>query len=265
MSEHSGPGAPPVTTTSGNVNPGLVAAQASQDPMVFMGNGKTLVSGYDPSRDALDPTKTDYSSAPRYLSRDEASLDWYSWEEEERQKFTKDLYEKGMLQSPNDTDGAFSLWNWAVQQAAGYASVGKDVTPWQVIDTKATYVQADKGFNVKGPHTSTQEQTNIIDDGDAEQIVKSLFRQEFGQDPTDKQVKKYVAQIVSASAKQPGVSTSTTEYDSTGQATNTSTRYQPGFTQADAQGMMEDKLGQDPEAGAYQAVSQYAPLLDSLF
>jgi len=236
------------------------AQDALKDPLVFMGPGADtkLNLGSAPLTDeqlmvpgrSLMPTTTAISQ-------------WYAWDEEERKKLAEELYQNGIIDSAANMDAAFSMWQAAVNQAANFQLVGKDVTPWQIIENQGSYNKANGigpgGQEAPQPSTSTNTNYSYLDPAQAELTVKNMFQEAVGRAPTGDELERYSTMIISASHEDP--STTVTSTDGRG---NTTSRFTPGFTDADAQEQIDTKLANDPESGAYQAVSSYFPLLEQL-
>lgn len=247
---------------SGQPGYGVSAApQAASGPMAYIGGSPGLVPEVDTSRDALTGRTTGVQSSP-YKTVDEATLMWYSWDEKDREELAQSLYDNKLIKDKNDFDSAFKWWSQAVKESANFHAVGKDVTPQAWLDQQGAYAKAAQGDPLT--RQQIQRNTSVMDDGTAEQIVKAMYQKLVGRDPSDRELAVDVGRIVSASEAAQAVTSSTTTTNEDGSLTSSSSVYRPGFTEADAQNMILDKLDRDPEAGTYQAVSTYANALYSL-
>lgn len=234
--------------------------QASlKDPPVYMGPGAVQLDlGSAPLTNAQKTVP-----GRNIVSSSAAVSQWYEWEEDERKALAKKLFDAGIIGSAADMDAAFRAWSAAVSEAANYQQVGKDVTPWQILENQGSYNRAAGIGPGGGQVPKARDQTNTsysyLDEGQATVTAKSMFRQATGRDPNEDELNSFVTQIVSLSKQSPSVTKTHTDVEG-----NTTSRFTPGFTEADAQQAIDTKLAADPETGAYQAVSMYYPLLEQL-
>jgi hypothetical protein len=227
----------------------------STTPTVFMGKGASRV---DKTRDALIPG----TASDRVQDLPSAKLEFFK-DEDLRMRWQEELYRLGLTKSPDDFETSLSAWEKAVELAAQYHQVGKNVTPWQVLD-----LVAGKGGRIQtnGPKTtvSRSKSTDMPTAGDIDHSTRSIFQEQMGRDPTESELARYRGIALREAKRNPAIVTTTTTTDPDGNSTSTSTR-QGGFTANDLAEAQTKNASDDPEHGAYQASTFYFnALLDAI-
>jgi hypothetical protein len=188
---------------------------------------------------------------------DDALIDIYRWDDEERHQWGKRLYAAGLAQSPDDWDAQLKGWQTAVQGASDYyTNAGRKITPWKFMDlyTKDTGLGPGGKKDLSG--TTTRHDTNVFipDKSDAAAAVKTLFKEQLGRAPDDGELDRYTSMMLSKYKAHPETTTTTSTTNSDGQIvkqnSTTTGRYNPAND-------LENKAQADPEWGAYQAATTY--------
>lgn len=191
---------------------------------------------------------------------DDAKLEFYSWSFKQQQDFAKELYEKNLIQSPYDLSAAQGVWEDVVKAATNYYAAGNPLTPEEILDNAAALkkIAADPKSV-----TSVNTAVNVMGEAEAKQLVRSIFQQGVGRDPTSDELEMYANQVVSASEEKASVTTMTQTKNSTG-GVDTDTVSMPGYTAADAREAIQTGMERDPEYGIYQAATTYWNALEDL-
>lgn len=223
---------------------------AASADKVYMGGG--MMTGH--------PTTRTVES--RTLSKVDAQRSWYLMSDAERAALGTRLYRAGIVADPNNYKQVQSAWQYAVEEAAeAYAAGRQRMTPWDVIG-----MMAGTSGAAAGPKTTSYSSTsvNIPTKQDAAAAVRSIFQDAIGRDPTDGEIARYSSVIFGAAKANPTRTNTTTTTDASGNSTSSSTT-SGGMTAAGYQEMLENKVRQDPEYGAYQAATTYMnALMDAI-
>lgn len=225
----------------------------------------TVVVGWNPITSIDDAhDRGGGNRTPKTVGLQEAYNMYYEMSQAERGALGMALYRTGIIKDPGDFDSIQAAWKKAVDDAAGFyaGSKGKNkVTPWDVLGMK---IGAMGGAGGAAPRsqTSTSTSYNIPSPLDAEAGVKAIFSSAVGRAPTDEEVKKYSAIMVGLAKKNPSKSTSTTNYDASGNAT-TSSSSTGGIDAAGMRQGVMNQLEDTGEYGAYQAATTYFNVLMS--
>ncbi len=262
-------------TTQGFQNPGLANFGAStiKDP-VYMGgyvpyswqtNGsagsiKTAPRKmYDPNEQvmpgATDIARAQSADATQTVSIDEAFVDIYGWTDEERNAFANRLYHAGIIDDPSSWDKVESAWKAAVVGSNNAYKAGRYLTPWNVVDMWESLGDPAKRNPTK-PKEVTSTSYNIPSAQEAEAMVKAIFRDKIGRDPSDGELAKYRSMVVTKAKANPSVTTTTISPD--GNQTSTTTG---GI---DLQSVAGDAVEGDDDYGVYQSVTTFYNALQSM-
>lgn len=222
-----------------------VAGQDASDRQVAKPNGKgQLVGG---------GTAVTRDVASGYLAWNDPSV----LSDLDKRNLALTLYRAGLVSDPGNYDQVQAAWNQAVQDAAQAYQAGKMVTPMQMLASKVAFAADVRKANGGLTNTSTSTSYNIPSPQDSEAIVKSVFQQGIGRDPTEHELAKYSTMISGIAQKNPSTSTSTTTRDLAGNSHTTTSTHEKAPTQAGYQQAIMDGVQQNPEYGAYQAATTY--------
>jgi hypothetical protein len=231
---------------SASAEPGVHAA-----PMVYWGQA---------TRGEL---MHDYNVGGQEKTLDDAMIDFYRWDDDERLAWGKRLYGAGLIDNAGDFDAQLKGWQRAVQGASDYyTNAGKKITPWKFMELYAKDSGLGPGGKKDLSGTTTRKDTNVFipDRSDAEVAVKTLFKEQLGRAPEPGEMDRYVSMMLRKYRQNPETSTTTSTTDSEGrivsQKSTTTGRFNPA-------GALENKAQADPEWGAYQAATTYYNALQS--
>jgi hypothetical protein len=167
------------------------------------------------------------------------------------------LFRAGLVSNPGNYDQVQQAWNQAVQDAAQANVAGKMVTPLQMLSQKIAFAASVRQDKPGTTSTSNSTNYNIPSPQDSEAIVKSVFQQGIGRDPTQNELAKYSTMISGIAQKNPSTSSSTSTTDAQGNSHTSTTTHEKAPTQAGYQQALMDQVQQNPEYGAYQAATTY--------
>jgi hypothetical protein len=232
---------------------GGYVAGAAAGPKVYMGstyNYADDVPAMDRKGHASDST----------LTTDGGKQYFFSLSATEQQSWADKLYRAGIINDPSNYDAAFAQWSSAVDYAANqYTYGGKKITPWDVL-------QARMGLaKTAGPKTTTSNSTSVtyLAPGDAEAMVKAVYQNALGRDPSSGELSRYRSMLISRVKANPQHTKTTQTVDVNGNSTSSSVTSGGATSQSLQQGLM-DKAQADPEYGAYQAATTYMGALQQL-
>lgn len=235
----------------------LAQAQAAQgatgtSPKVFMGRS---FSPDAPGTNRLSFPGTKNGTA-NYSTPDEAKSKWYLMSEAERDSLAQRMQRAGLISDAHDYDAALKAWNYAVEEASGFTTAGRDMTPWGFLDL----VEASGSGNSRGaPKTQTANSTrvNLPSKADAEAVVTQILHDALGRDPDKGELARYSSLLIGKAQANPEKTSTTTTYNADGSSSNSSTVTSGGYSSAAMQQDVLDKAKADPEYGAYQAATTY--------
>lgn len=255
---------------------------------VFMGNQPTKAKGLTAAQLAALPPSALYqaqrngasTSAPKWMSADDATGQYFNWSQKARDDFRAKGLLSGLLTTGAGDLEAYSLWSSLVSQAALYGAQGKQVSP---LDILSGYVKGNSSsgwiksgdFETNpatgqkryvGPQfkTTTQNQVDLTDPATARAIAVQQFQSLLGRDPGQGEISAFANALSQSEQQNPSSATTTTQYDmTTGEAVNTDTVTSGGLT-ADAQAQLAaDQAKGKKEYGATQAATTYMNALQS--
>lgn len=207
------------------------------------------------------------------VSLQEAYNDYYTWQPQEQQAWTSKLFRAGLISDPSDVASALAFWKQAVDLAGGQYTVGhKKVTPWDMAQQMLGLAEAQNGKKNK-PTTETRVNTSteVLNSGDADNMITTMYQNELGRNPTDGELSRYRSMLINKSRNDPTTSvestTTTPLLDKSGAASgnttvDTSTNQQDGWSQAGLNNSLQQQVQADPEWGAYQAATTYMNALE---
>lgn len=257
--------------------------------VVYMGSERYTKGGMDKgSGQALPRGKTMYGTKDIKMSSDEAYKDYFTWGQKKQGDFISQGILSGMLKLGDGPLEGSKLWKKLVDEAAVYGSVGKKVTPF---DLMATYVGASGGGNAwtqqgvwevntvtgerrysgpgkylgHGMASQTDSRTDLTDPDTAKAVATKLFQDLMGRDPGAGELGSFASALHNAEASSPVVSNTTTQYDmTTGQALSTNTQSSGGVSAEGKAYIGEQQIKKKKEYGAFQAATTYQNALESL-
>ncbi len=220
------------------------------------------------------------SAAPRYdyKSYAEARLDPIDWSTDQTAKFVN----QGVMNKIPGFDvnmglpEILSAWDDLIK--ASYEMNQRDPdnprwTPQDVMNTYAnpkgkfgTVVRGNWEYDIAtgekiryvGPlsKTTTSTQINELTREDALALTKQSMATMLGRMPSNEEVMQYMGILNGYEQANPQVTTTTTQIDpETGESADTSSVTKGGTSAAGRQALLEEKLRQDKEYGAYQAAT----------
>lgn len=220
-------------------------ASSAKNPPVYLGQGPPGV---------WSPTFGSEGSPPITQNLDAVAQDFYSWNQNTKDKFLSQLALAGY-----DTEGmkdaqAAQLWGSYAEQAAKYWNNGSGakMTPWDVLamDMK----QREKYLNTPRTVTNTSTSFNLSTEGDARAIFMQAAQSLLGRDPTASETKTFQAALNAMERANPTVTTQTQNFigDTLQSQQSTSTG---GVGEGAKTVLAMDDIKKDPEYGAYQAAT----------
>lgn len=246
--------------TSG-LNGGSGAAVTSTDGAAA---AQTVFLGYGNYAHNPNPNPSDHPPVLANLA--DALIDYRNWSPERLKDWAERAYIYGYTTSPFDYQGALKTWQSMVKQAAIFHSGAgnPNISPDNVLEMF-------QGGNAKelskrraaGPRsiTSTQNSINLTDPATARAAVNVTLRRMLGRDATDAEVHALTDAIHAKEKANPNSTTTTTQYDASGQAKSSSSVSSGGFGQDAVNALLESSAQKNPEYGEYQAAAFYLPQL----
>lgn len=258
--------------------------------VVYMGSeritkGDSISKG---SGQSLPRGKTMYGSRDVKMTSDEAYKDYFTWNQKKQADFVAQGILSGMLKLGDGPLEGSKLWKKLVDEAARYGSVGKKVTPF---DLMASYVSASGGGNAwtsqgvwevntvtgerryagpgkylgNGQAQETSSRVDLTDPDTAKAVATKLFQDMMGRDPGAGELGGFASALHSAEQNSPVVANTTTTYDMTsGQALSSSTQSSGGVSAEGKAYIGEQQVKKKKEYGAFQAATTYQNALESL-
>lgn len=222
------------------------------NPQVYMGSTVTSVgqdandrrsgSTKSPTLMSVDTAVGSFNDPSLFSSTDIAYLG-------------KTLYKAGIIGNPGDYDAIQAQWAKAVQDAAmAFTIAGRKITPMEMLAQKIA-LRTGTGA-AGGSRSDTSTSVSIPSPQDAEAVVKNVFQQAVGRDPTAHELAKYSTLIAGIAKSSPSTSTTTTTSDGTNTHSSTSTTNRGVTTTGLGQAVL-DKVQADPEYAAYQSATTY--------
>jgi hypothetical protein len=187
---------------------------------------------------------------------DEASQQYYNWDNATKNKFITQLNLAGINASGLSDTQLQAQWASYVGQAANYYAAGQRYTPWDILAKDMASRESAPARSV----TQTSTNYNMSSADDAHAIFLQASQSLLGRDPTKGEIATFKGRLNAYEKANPSVTTTTSSYkgnDLTGQTSTTS-----GGVSADSRNMMAmEKAKAEPEYGAYQAATTYMDAL----
>lgn len=198
---------------------------------------------------------TPTGNAQQVTTLDQAINAFYLMDDKYREELQKKMWYFGLIDGPNNTAQALSVWGDAVKMAAGFKAAGKDVNPIDMF-AKMTNLKAGQLENggANAPRTTTSRAFNTLDPEQAKTFIRQAYQEAMGRDPHDAEIRQLIGTMQEAFKAHPQVTQQTVDAN----GNTTSKVIDPGF---DAQSFIANQMNADPERAAYQAASTYYPAL----
>jgi hypothetical protein len=266
-------GASKFSSSSGGTSVGKVFMGEYGDPLA----GKNL--------DYLSPAaqaQLARRKIPTWVTSDEADAAYFNWTDKQRADFKAKAMVGGLLKFGDGEIEASKLWHNLVLQSAAYGTQDKAVTPMDIL---SGYVKANDpnspgawvtqgNFQVNqvtgerryiGPQfrTTTDQRIDLTDPATARAIAVKLFQDLMGRDPGRGEVGTFANALAQAEEQNPTQQSTTTQFDSNGEAVNTQTFSQGGMTAEGRAQIASDQIKGKKEYGAVQAATTYSNALEN--
>lgn len=214
------------------------------------------------------------SGTPAQYSYQQALFAPLDWSDKEVDRFIHD----GILRKiPGFSEDmglpeVVAQWQDFVNNANDSQRAGHMISPWDFFNSYRsregqTYRKGDwlydavSGQPIKyvGPRTKTTTATNIqeLTREDALALTKDSMSRLLGRAPTDSEVSTYLATLNGYNRENPQVTTTTQTLNEQGEVVSTSSRTKGGPSAAGQQALVEERLKEDEEYGAFQASTTY--------
>lgn len=240
---------------------GSAGAYSAGQPQVFWGHNQSTSPHTGHGGDDLvagigrTPGDTTAPGGDLFKSIDEAYLLPYE-SEATRQGLGQQMYEAGLIEDPHDYAAINKMWQIAVDEAANFHQAGRKITPWQVLDIMGgkTGVQRQAGPQKR---TTTQTSTSIPNEADLQRVVEQIYKENVGRAPNESELARYTAMLTNKARKNPTKTTTTTQYDASGNATTSSSVTQQGLDASSLAYEAQKQLEDTSEFGVQQAALYY--------
>lgn len=236
-------------SVGGGTSTGQYQLPSATNPLVYMGMSSNGDDSQGEGKGAQQSTQT-LASALTYFQ---------GFGGAEQQAMANKFYRAGIIDNPDDLAATYQQWQNAVNYASdAYTYGGKQLTPWDVIQQQIGAAKAGikKGLN-HGPANTTSTVTQVLTNGDANTMIKAMYQNELGRDPTAGELSRYRSMLINKSKDSPSVTQTHNTYNSRGQQTDSSQTQSGGFDQNQANDLLQQSVQADPEYGAYQAATTY--------
>lgn len=265
-----------------NAQANRAQASSSRYPgLVYMGSRPAAAGPHGGSGMAAP----DRSSYDRWVTGEEAEHDYNDWSNKRRQDFIAQAKIAGLISADGGAVEGAKIWRELVSEAS-YFGVSKrnKISPWDIL---SSYVKAKGGagavwqkdpsnpdFEVNsvtgerryvGPRfkTTTDRRVDFSDPATASAIATRVFQDLMGRDPGKGELGAFADALHAAEAKNPVLTTTTTEFDAQGNPVNQSATSQGGMTDAGRAYLAEQKVKKTKEYGVVQAVTTYQNALEN--
>lgn len=243
--------------------------------------GNQTLQPKGPYAPGYKPSATPFTGGKKMVSFDEAALAPRDWTDKQKREFVN----KGILYkipgfSPDMGDPEiFSAWDDLINSAWMMSSEGREVSPWQVMDSyakeKGKYgtvtkdgwvydVATGERIAYKGELTKKTKQTNVnlSSPEDVRVIATQALREALGRAPTDKELAQFRSAIGSLEQASPEVRETTTTLKpnlETGQLeeVGSSSTVTGGVSEAARAAAVTEAAQKSPEYGKYQGGTTY--------
>jgi len=200
---------------------------------------------------------------PDLLYADDAVGSFYTWDDAERKRFGDRLVELGLA----DAADAYKLatqkaaWTDAVDVAANFYAAGKNVTPWQALDSNAGLegTRGKKAGDTGVARSYTSTSIDLTSPEAAKALITDELSKRLGRAANDDEVSAFTNTLNNAQKANPTVTQTNVSAD---QGTTTSTT-SGGVDAATAGQMATDYAKARPDYAEYQAAGTYMNYLFS--
>lgn len=184
--------------------------------------------------------------------------EYYNWNQDQKDQFRSKvaLVDKSAL-TASDAD-LLKVWSSYVQQSADYLQSGQHVTPMDILSKD---IATKSGAAGQTKQTTTTSDTTLSSRADSDAIFQTAAQSLLGRNPTDGEKSKFAALLQQAQQANPTTATTTSTYDSSGNATDQTRTTQGGFSSTAAQDLARQVAQQSPDFGANAANSYMNVLL----
>ena len=248
---------PYLTALEGGGGAGVMAPPTAAGPVITVRMPKT--PGQPGSANAAEQRMAS-GEGTQHLSVDAATQAFWGWTDAQQKALAKKAWYLGLVASPDDIEGAFQAWQWAVSRSGDYAAAGRPMDPSDVMDLLAAgspdaQKQAAQNRLAGQTVTQKQRQINLTDPVQARALITQAFQQSMGRDPTDAEYNTLLASLHAQQQANPTVTETTTKYDNKGNPLPESTSTTSGGI--DPSAFVQQAAQADPEAAQYQAGTFY--------
>lgn len=165
---------------------------------------------------------------------------------------------------------AHSYWEAAGAESAKLASVGRYLTPWQIIMMRAggtagsggsgsgSYSTSGGGGGGGGSSTTTTTSVNITDPQTAKALTDTIFQAALGREPTKDEYSAYVKALNAAERANPTTTTTTVSGSSVSSTTS------GGLDSLGAQRLLTKRAERTPESQAYRTNNVFNQAMEIL-
>lgn len=243
----------------GIVAPGegaLPATFAERLPQVWLGYNPPFGDHRPQDRETPGYTPPKESRVADLPDAEMMVYEWYGTDAYD--KWGDFLAEHGIIEKDEsrDFDTLNKWWVTAANQSSLFYSIGRNFTPWDVIEgfgKDSGGRRGSGGGGGGGPRTVTSTSVDLTDPDTARAIVNSALSDRLGRAANDEEVSTFLNVLNSAERANPTVTTS--HYSGDGSSVSSTTTGGIGAT--GKQQLAVDEALENPEYGAYQAASTY--------
>lgn len=277
-------------------------ATSAYPGLVYMGQERDRVDAPPapgaPSQQQRDdpryrpPTRLRPGQRDRWLTGEEAVLEYYTWDTKRQRDFLAQAKVGGLLDPQAGIMEGAQVWAALVEQAAFYGAQNErgraaKMSPWDILSTymrdaggsPASPWQRDPSnpdFRLNaltgerqyvGPRwrTQTDSSVNFTDPSTAKALATSVFQQLMQRDPNPGELGAWAEALRQAEQQSPVTRTTTTEHDPvTGEIIGTNTVTDGGLDAAGQQYLAEQQVKGTQEYADTQAGTTYMGALESL-
>ena len=213
-----------------------------------------MASGAGSANAAEHYTPPSLDAPPSPVTSSVAETHWADMTEEERMQFADQAEKAGMWKKSQGGFALFTTWSKAVDLAAAYnqnKSEDKWVSPFEAI-TKLS-INALANDNQSHDGFSTQTSVQQFNEMQLRSSAKQVLQSELGRNPTDSEMRAYVAAVNEAARKNPQTMMQQ-QTDNPDGSTSTSQVQSGGI---DAQAIIQDMVKNTSEHDQYQGATTY--------
>jgi hypothetical protein len=172
-----------------------------------------------------------------------------------RRSIARKLYAAGLIKNVNDWDEVEAGWKKVVIGAAkryAYSGGSQRVTPYDMID-----VMGSQAPDAGGTQTAINKSITKVDDGTANDWVRTIFSDAVGRAPSGGELSKYRGLITGYYRDHPTTTKSTTVTDAKGNTSTTNEMLDAGPSEPGAKEGVKAGVQGTTEYGSYQAATTF--------